>query len=241
MVKLSKVNFILFGFRKRKTVNFVLPAQRYIQLSLLNTRNRKCLIFLYCQLWLEGKSLTMALQSLAMFGWSWTDVSVLGSQVFGQVLMDSCDLLIASSWWIPAKSQCLLDTSNYPLVGTDLLLSYGCQLMDCEHFQLVACGQWLLASSQQLVDTDLQQVDLRNCLLESEMWTLATSQQLVSNGYQLEKKKVIIFFCFFIIIIFLEFLTDPVQSGLFYNQPRHLFIDSVCEPFPPNLQIIITS
>ena len=25
-----------------------------------------------------------------MIGWSWTDVSVLGSQVFGQALMDSC-------------------------------------------------------------------------------------------------------------------------------------------------------
>ena len=34
----------------------------------------------------------MAGQSSAMFGWSWTDVSVLGSQVFGQALMDSCAL-----------------------------------------------------------------------------------------------------------------------------------------------------
>ena len=33
----------------------------------------------------------MAGQSSAMIGWSWTDVSVLGSQVFGQALMDSCD------------------------------------------------------------------------------------------------------------------------------------------------------
>ena len=33
----------------------------------------------------------MAGQCSAMFGWSWTDVSVLGSQVFGQALMDSCD------------------------------------------------------------------------------------------------------------------------------------------------------
>ena len=32
----------------------------------------------------------MAGQSSAMIGWSWTDVSVLGSQVFGQALMDSC-------------------------------------------------------------------------------------------------------------------------------------------------------
>ena len=32
----------------------------------------------------------MAGQSSAMIGWSLTDVSVLGSQVFGQALMDSC-------------------------------------------------------------------------------------------------------------------------------------------------------
>ena len=31
----------------------------------------------------------MAGQSFAMFGWSWTEVSVLGSQVFGRALMES--------------------------------------------------------------------------------------------------------------------------------------------------------
>ena len=30
-------------------------------------------------------------QSSAMFGWSWTDVSVLGSQVFVQALMEGCE------------------------------------------------------------------------------------------------------------------------------------------------------
>ena len=35
----------------------------------------------------------MAGQSSAMFGWSWTEVSVLGSQVFGQALMESCGML----------------------------------------------------------------------------------------------------------------------------------------------------
>ena len=33
----------------------------------------------------------MAGQSFAMFGWSWTEVSVLGSQLFGQAFMESCD------------------------------------------------------------------------------------------------------------------------------------------------------
>ena len=33
----------------------------------------------------------MAGQSSAMIGQSWTDVSVLGSQVFGQALLDSCE------------------------------------------------------------------------------------------------------------------------------------------------------
>ena len=32
----------------------------------------------------------MAGQSSAMFGWSWTEASVLGSQVFGRALMESC-------------------------------------------------------------------------------------------------------------------------------------------------------
>ena len=34
----------------------------------------------------------MAGQSSAMIGSSWTDTSVLGSQVFGQALMDSCEI-----------------------------------------------------------------------------------------------------------------------------------------------------
>ena len=35
----------------------------------------------------------MAGQSSALFGWSWTEVSVLGSQVFGQALMEICVLV----------------------------------------------------------------------------------------------------------------------------------------------------
>ena len=34
----------------------------------------------------------MAGHSSAMFGCSWTEVSVLGSQVFGQALMESCEV-----------------------------------------------------------------------------------------------------------------------------------------------------
>ena len=34
----------------------------------------------------------MAGHSSAVFGWSWTEVSVLGSEVFGQALMESCEL-----------------------------------------------------------------------------------------------------------------------------------------------------
>ena len=36
----------------------------------------------------------MAGQNYAMFGWSWTKVSVLGSQVFGQALMESCEIIV---------------------------------------------------------------------------------------------------------------------------------------------------
>ena len=41
----------------------------------------------------------MAGQSSAMIGLSWTDVSVLGSQVFGQALMDSCALTVCDLWY----------------------------------------------------------------------------------------------------------------------------------------------
>ena len=33
----------------------------------------------------------MAGQSFAIFEWSWTEVNVLGSQLFGQALMESSD------------------------------------------------------------------------------------------------------------------------------------------------------
>ena len=33
----------------------------------------------------------MAGHNYAMFGWSWTEASVLGSQVFGRALMKSCN------------------------------------------------------------------------------------------------------------------------------------------------------
>ena len=34
----------------------------------------------------------MAAPSLVMFEWSWTEVNVLGSQVFGHALMESCEV-----------------------------------------------------------------------------------------------------------------------------------------------------
>ena len=40
---------------------------------------------------LEGDYVTMAGQSSAIFGSSWTEMSVLGSQVFRQALMESCE------------------------------------------------------------------------------------------------------------------------------------------------------
>ena len=36
----------------------------------------------------------MAGKSYSMFGWSWTEVSVLGSQVFGRGLMESCGMFL---------------------------------------------------------------------------------------------------------------------------------------------------
>ena len=59
-------------------------------MNLLNTRHRKICIYFNCKLRLEVEYVTMAGQSSAMFGWSWTEVSVLCSQVFGRALMESC-------------------------------------------------------------------------------------------------------------------------------------------------------
>ena len=37
---------------------------------------------------------TMAGHSSVMIGWSWTDLSVLGSQLFGQASAESCEVLV---------------------------------------------------------------------------------------------------------------------------------------------------
>ena len=59
----------------------------------------------------------MAGQSSAMFGWSWTEVSVLGSQVFGQALMESSEgvsLILASTnlFFFFRAPQCILHFST---------------------------------------------------------------------------------------------------------------------------------
>ena len=54
------------------------------------------------------KGKTGSLVVPAMIGWSWTDVSVLGSQVFGQALMDSC----------------AGDALKYPLLLNDQLINW---------------------------------------------------------------------------------------------------------------------
>ena len=63
----------------------------------------------------------MAGQSSAMMGWSWTDVSVLGSQVFGQALMDSCVTYIISVI-LKRKIISLLYTegTTYPILGAKM-------------------------------------------------------------------------------------------------------------------------
>ena len=59
--------------------------------ALLYTRDRKGLIFLYYWLWLEGGKSNKPGKSFVMFGYSWCDMSVLGSQVFWQAWIESCD------------------------------------------------------------------------------------------------------------------------------------------------------
>ena len=62
----------------------------------------------------------MPRHSSAMFGWSWTEVSVLGSQVFGQALMEGCE---------------------YPAVNTGELAGVGSVAMAAgvSHMQQVTC------------------------------------------------------------------------------------------------------
>ena len=56
----------------------------------------------------------MAGRSSGMLCWSWTEVSVLGSQVFGQALMESCDKYI----------KVLMPTKSVELKKWDLGSSY---------------------------------------------------------------------------------------------------------------------
>ena len=62
----------------------------------------------------------MAGQSSAMIGLSWADVSVLGSQVFGQVFMDSCELSgpvagrRSRSFHWDGRSACIFHMDGWP-------------------------------------------------------------------------------------------------------------------------------
>ena len=58
MLILSKASFIPFDFRKDKTENFAVPAQSYnyfLDYFTQYYKQKKCLIYLYCWLWLEGE------------------------------------------------------------------------------------------------------------------------------------------------------------------------------------------
>ena len=68
MVKFQKpVLFRLtLGKEKLEIQLFQLRAITSFRISLLNTKNRKSFIFLYCGLWLEKEQVTMARQSSAM-------------------------------------------------------------------------------------------------------------------------------------------------------------------------------
>ena len=47
-------------------------------------------VYFYCGPWLEGELVSKPHKSSVMFGYSWCVTSVVGSQVFGQALMESC-------------------------------------------------------------------------------------------------------------------------------------------------------
>ena len=56
-----------------------------------------------------------------MFGWIWTEASVLGSQVFGRALMESCELIvtmnICEGWWWHLLVIIVVEFSSYSSVG----------------------------------------------------------------------------------------------------------------------------
>ena len=73
----------------------------------------------------------MAGQSSAMVGKSWTDVSVLGSQVFGQALMDSCDMVLSSN--------------DYPHILILLTKNNCITQAQCNNIEVIAnttCEEW---------------------------------------------------------------------------------------------------
>ena len=73
--------------------------------SLLNARDRNKSIYYYCGLWLEVVLFTKSGKTFVVFGYSWCATSVLGSQVFGQASMESCDPQLAKP--ICNKCRCL--------------------------------------------------------------------------------------------------------------------------------------
>ena len=67
----------------------------------------------------------MAGQSFAMFGLSWTEVSVLGSQEFGQASIESCDGLVSlnsSKYAFKLDGAALLMTEPLPAHSSSLLI-----------------------------------------------------------------------------------------------------------------------
>ena len=62
----------------------------------------------------------MAEQSSDKFDWSWTEASVLGSQVFGRALMESCELHSVKP--LGMKSSSSLDIVHIALTPAPLYL-----------------------------------------------------------------------------------------------------------------------
>ena len=89
---ISRECVIAFGCRKGITGKLVFPCSElyFVFEQIYSILGIKSLIYLYCGLRLEWQNATMTGQSYVMFGWSWTEVSVLSSQVFGQASLEGC-------------------------------------------------------------------------------------------------------------------------------------------------------
>ena len=97
-IKLSSsktTGLFCFGVGKEK-LDFVWPAQGYISFldQFTQYQGQKGPLYFYCGPWFKGQQFTKPGKRYVVFGQSWCDMCVLGTQVFGEALMQSSEFSI---------------------------------------------------------------------------------------------------------------------------------------------------